>query len=109
MLIECDNVKILWLNVENWIAEIGVVNYHLNNKTIILGELQKAHWINAIILITKKVIFNARTGITIPTIDSIKNQVKNLYKFEKLHFVIERTNLNKDGVSCWIILKNNKI
>ena len=83
MLLECDNVKNLWLNVENWIAEIGVVNYHLNNKTIILGELHKAHWINAIILITKKVIFNARTGITIPTF-----QVKNLYKYEKYKYTL---------------------
>ena len=50
MLIECDNVKSLWLEVENWISDIGVVNYHINNRTIILGELHKAHWINAVIL-----------------------------------------------------------
>ena len=54
MLLECENVKDLWLKVENWISDIGLVNYHLNNKNIILGELYKAHWINAIILITKK-------------------------------------------------------
>ena len=64
------------------------MNYHLNNKTIILGELYKAHWINAIILITKKVIFNARTGITIPPFDSIKIQVKNLYKYEKYKYTL---------------------
>ena len=88
MLLECENVKDLWLNVENWISEIGVINYNLNNKTIILGELHKAHWINAIILITKKVIFNARTGTTIPTVDSIKIQVKNLYKYEKYKYTL---------------------
>ena len=83
MLIECDNVKSLWLEVENWIFDIGVDNYHINNKTIILGELHKAHWINAVILLTKNPVFNARTSITILTINSIKNQVKNLYKYEK--------------------------
>ena len=88
MLFECENVKDLWLKVENWISDIGLVNYHLNNKKIILGELYKAHWINAIILITKKVIFNARTSITIPTFDSIKIQVKNLYKYEKYKYTL---------------------
>ena len=67
---------------------IRILGFHLNNKTIILGELHKAHWINAIILITKKVIFNARTGITIPTFDSIKNQVKNIYKYEKYKYTL---------------------
>ena len=88
MLIECDNVKSLWLEVENWISDIGVDNYHINNKTIILGELHKAHWINAVILLTKKPIFNARTSITIPTINSIKNQVKNLYRYEKYKYTL---------------------
>ena len=88
MLLECENVKDLWLKVENWISDIGLVNYHLNNKKIILGELYKAHWINAIILITKKVIFNARTNINIPTLDSIKIQVKNLYKYEKYKYTL---------------------
>ena len=88
MLIECDNFKSLWLEVENWISDIGVVNYHINNRTIILGELHKAHLINAVILLTKKTIFNARTSITIPTIDSIKNQVKNLYRYEKYKYTL---------------------
>ena len=88
MLIECDNVKSLWLEVENWISDIGVDNYHINNKTIILGELHKAHWINSVILLTKKNIFNARTSITIPTINSIKNQVKNLYRYEKYKYTL---------------------
>ena len=111
MLIECDKVKSLWLEVERWISEIGVVNYLINDRIIILGEFQKAHWVN-LILLTKKTIFNARVNNTNPTMESIKNQVKNLYRYMKnsnTHCVIERTNWNKDGVSCWIILKNNKI
>ena len=52
MLIECNKVKSLWTEVERWIAEIGVVDYLINDRIIILGELQKAHWINAVILLT---------------------------------------------------------
>ena len=98
MLIECDKVKSLWLEVERWISEIGVVNYLINDRIIILGEFQKAHWVNAVILLTKKTIFNARVNNTNPTMESIKNQVKNLYRYMKnsnTHCVIERTNWNK--------------
>ena len=88
MLIECDKVKSLWLEVERWISEIGVVNYLINDRIIILGELQKAHWVNAVILLTKKTIFNARVNITIPTMESIKNQVKTLYRYEKYKYTL---------------------
>ena len=54
MLIECGKVKTLWTEVKNWIAEVGVVDYLINEKIIVLGELQKAHWINAVILLTKE-------------------------------------------------------
>ena len=88
MLIECNMVKALWQEVELWISEIGVVDYTINDRIIILGELQKAHWLNAVILLTKKTIFNARTNITIPTIESIKNQVKNLYSYERYKYIL---------------------
>ena len=57
MLIECAKVKTLWTEVGSWIAEVGVVDYLINDRIIILGELQKAHWINAVILLTKKINF----------------------------------------------------
>ena len=60
LLLECEKVKTLWLEAENWIAEIGVVDYRINDRIIILDELQKADWLNAVILITTKTIFNAR-------------------------------------------------
>ena len=37
MLIGCEKVKSLWLDVERWIAEIGVVDYLINDRIIILG------------------------------------------------------------------------
>ena len=88
MLIECGKVKTLWMEVENWIAEVGVVGYVITDRLIILGELQKAHWINAVILLTKKVIFNSRINDTCPTFSSIKTQVKNLYKYEKYKYTL---------------------
>ena len=104
MLIECGKVKTLWTEVENWIAEVGVVDYRI----IILGELQTAHWINAVIILTKKTIFNSRTNNTCPTFVSIKNRWKTITYMKNLNilYVTERTNWKKYGVLCWNILKN---
>ena len=88
MLIECVKVKSLWTEVENWIAEVGVVGYLITDRITVLGELQKAHWINAVILLTNKVIFNSRINDTCPTFLSIKTQVKNLYKYEKYKYTL---------------------
>ena len=88
MLIEYDKVRALWLEVQNWIFEIGVVVYSFNNNIIILGELQKSHWLNAIILITKKTIFNARTNSTCPRFEGVKRQVKNLYDYERHKYTL---------------------
>ena len=52
MLIHCEVVKSLWREVELWILEIGVIDYVVDEQIIILGELQKSHWINAVILNT---------------------------------------------------------
>ena len=88
MLIECEIVQSLWHEIEEWIAFIGVVNYSIENSVIVLGELQKSFWINAIILITKKTIFNARINDTIPKFESIQTQVKNLYIYEKNKYTL---------------------
>ena len=58
--------------MESWILEIGVTGYVIDKHVIILGELQKSHWINAIILNTKKFIFNAKIFLSIPNIESLK-------------------------------------
>ena len=109
MLIECGRVKALWIEVENWIAEVGVVGYVITDRLIILGELQKAHWINAVILLTKKVIFNSRINDTSPTFLSIKTQVKNLYKYEKYKYTLCDREDKLEKRWGMIILKNNKI
>ena len=57
MFLSCAVIRQLWRDVENWISQIGVVDYVINEEIIILGELKKSHWLNSIILITKKIIF----------------------------------------------------
>ena len=52
MLLECQLSKHLWECVENWIREIGVLQYAITEKTNILGELNKAYWLNIVILNT---------------------------------------------------------
>ena len=63
MLIESHVSETLWSNVESWICEIGVLDYTITNKTNLLGELNKAYWLNIVILNTKKQSFypNSRT------------------------------------------------
>ena len=56
MLFQCEVEKKVWRDLEQWILEIGVIEYVIDERTTILGELQKSHWLNAIILIAKKTI-----------------------------------------------------
>ena len=51
-----------------------------------MGELQKSYWINVIILITKKVFFNAKKEMAIPRLVCIKRQVKLLFSYERLKY-----------------------
>ena len=68
MLIKCSKSRNLWRDVEIWLSEVGLADYIIDEQTIILGENKKSFWINAIILITKKVIFNAKLNCKIPNI-----------------------------------------
>ena len=87
-MINCAQIQTLWHQVEDWISNIGVIEYSITKNIIILGELQKSFWINAIILITKKTIFNARINETIPNFESIKSQVKNLYIYKRNKYIL---------------------
>ena len=60
MLIKCTISQRLWREVEGWLSEIGLANYMIDEQKIILGEYQKSYWINIVILMTKKVIFNTK-------------------------------------------------
>ena len=88
MFLNCVTIRQLWREVENWISQIGVVDYIINEERIILGELKKSHWLNSIILITKKIIFTSKLNLTIPSILCIKAEVKNMFEYEKLKFIL---------------------
>ena len=88
MFLHCVIIRQLWREVEIWISQIGVVDYIINEERIILGELKKTHWLNSIILITKKIIFTSKLNLTIPSIFGIKAEVKNMFEYEKLKFIL---------------------
>ena len=88
MFLSCAVIRQLWRDVENWISQIGVADYVINEEIIILGELKKSHWLNSIILLTKKIIFTSKLNLTIPTMFCIKAEVKSLFEYEKLKFIL---------------------
>ena len=94
MLITCPKSDKLWRDVESWLAAIGLTDYNIDEQKIILGENQKSYWINAIIVITKKVIFNAKLSSKVPNIYSVKHQTKSLYTYEELKFSLIQRNDN---------------
>ena len=57
MFQNCEVSKALWAEVNNWIVELGMIDYNLSNMKIIVGDFENALAINTFILITKKVIY----------------------------------------------------
>ena len=53
MLVTCDKVSPLWDEVETWIRNLGMNDYHLTDRRKIIGDLENTSQIN-IILNTKK-------------------------------------------------------
>ena len=43
MLINCTISQQLWREVENWLSEIGLINYTIDEQNITLGEHQKSY------------------------------------------------------------------
>ena len=70
MFINCTISQQLWREVEYWLSEIGLIDYIIDEQKIILGEYQKSYWVNIVILMAKKVIFNAKIDCKKPTLFS---------------------------------------
>ena len=51
MLIQSEVVDQLWRRIGNWIVEIGVQEYTIGEDIVIVVELNKAYWINLIVLV----------------------------------------------------------
>ena len=58
MLVECNRSKDLWIEFENWIRALGMVNYYMTNRKKIIDDLVKSGQINIIILNIKKTIMH---------------------------------------------------
>ena len=52
-------MKIFWLDVQNWISEMGFPNFKLPLRGINLGELANSSVINYIIPASKEIFYNA--------------------------------------------------
>ena len=59
MILSCPVIVELWNEVNNWINEIGFINYKLSENRIILGDIENGITLTTIILLTKKVIYNS--------------------------------------------------
>ena len=57
MLVTCNKVIPLWNNVETWIRDLGMEEYHLTERRKIIGDLENTDQINIIILNTQKNYF----------------------------------------------------
>ena len=63
MMLNCNFVKNLWNEIEFGLLEIGVIEYTIEESTIVLWETSKAYWLIAVHLNTKKVILNAKRDL----------------------------------------------
>ena len=84
MLINCRISQQLWSEVKHWLSEIGLKDYKIDETKIILGENEKSYWVNMVLLITKKVIFNAKIAGKIPSLFSVKYNLQTIYNNELL-------------------------
>ena len=75
--------------MERWIQALGIENYNLSITRIILGDFDSAQFVNTIILLTKKVIYNAMKKEQQPNILNVKNETKKFYYEEKYRLCLK--------------------
>ena len=85
MLIQCPISRNLWGSVRDWIEELGMPNYNITDSKIIIGDLENAVCVNSILLLTKKVIYNAMKKEQKPHIAQVKNEVKKFYYEDNIY------------------------
>ena len=54
MLLYCNIVQHVWTEVNNWLTELGFLDYNLTDSRKFLGDLDNGPIINSIIRFTKK-------------------------------------------------------
>ena len=89
LFVSCDQVRILWSGLENWIFSKMGREVKFSNLDIVLGYLNTdncSFLFNIIILLTKHYIFiSARTNYT-PNLVGLKGLLKREYKDQVYRF-----------------------
>ena len=83
MLIQCKVERELWDIIESWILEIGVRHFEIET-VIVLGEIDKANWLNVVLRNIMKVIFNAKIEGNSPSLEAVKRNVQLMFNYERL-------------------------
>ena len=63
MILNCEVSKHLRSEVNDWIVELGMLDYDLSHMKFIVGDVENALVIRNVILITKKVIYTGHLYI----------------------------------------------
>ena len=89
MFLYCIHSVKLWSDVRDWIIQLGMIDYNLSDIRKITGDMENALAINCIILLTKKVIYNAMKKERPPHFIAVKYEVKNFFYQEKYRLYIK--------------------
>ena len=79
MLFLCPIIEDFWNSVNNWLTEIGYENYILSLERIILADVENSDIFHYIILICKKVIYNAMKP------DKKSNRQQVIYDLKRMY------------------------
>ena len=79
MFLECIHSIRVWSDVRDWIIQLGMIDYNLSDMRKIIGDMENALAINCIILLTKKVIYNAMKKERPPHFINVKFEAKNVF------------------------------
>ena len=88
MLIYCPIIIELWKKVNSWLKEIGLIDYNLTESKIILGDIENGNITTTVILLTKKVIYNAFKKEKVPVLQQVQNETKKIFFQEKYDFLL---------------------
>ena len=100
---ECNISRQLRREVNNWIVDLGMLDYHLSDTRIIEGNLENALAINRIILLTKKVIYNVMKKERKPHFLNVKYEVKSFYYQEKYRRYIKGSRAKIEKQYSWLV------
>ena len=89
---DCDPVKQLWHDFQNWFLNVTNHVIVLNSKIIILGLLEKDmnyYSVNALILVTKSYIFYCAKNNIIPTFVHLYHRFITLIREQKALYKLQ--------------------